>query len=293
MAAAEASRIREDFRYCERLARTHYENFSVLSVFIPAQLRPHFAAIYAFCRGVDDLGDEFPGDRREALQGWREELIRAYQGRAEQPAFRALERTVEEFQLPFEEFDRLIRANEMDQQAKDYQTVEEVMDYCRHSANPVGRLVLGLFGIRDEERWRLSDATCTALQLANFLQDTAGDLKRGRNYWPEEELAQFGLSRRALAQAAGVGGTLDSEAISAFGRYQADRIQRLFQRGARLEHMVPKRLGLQLKLYRLGGQAVVEALRRQAFNPFLGRPVVTVGQKLSIMGAVAAGGLWH
>jgi squalene synthase HpnC len=291
---ATAHAVEDDFRYCEKLARHHYENFSVLSRFIPPLLRPHFSAVYAFCRGVDDLGDEYQGDRRLALAEWRTELQRCYAGRPQHPVFRALSDTVRRFQLPYDEFDKLIRANEMDQEGQRYQTYAEVREYCRHSADPVGHLVLGLFGLADERRCQWSDATCTALQLTNFWQDTVRDLAVGRHYWPTEDLQRFGLWPNQLEQWARNGGWQSAEErLSAWGRFEAQRIEELFRQGAELEHHVPPRLAMQLQLYRLGGQAITAAMAKQQFNPFRGRPTVRVSQKMYIMGHVAVRWMRH
>jgi squalene synthase HpnC len=271
----------EAFRQCARIARQHYENFSVLSLFVPRRLRPHFSAIYAFCRGVDDLGDEYAGDRREALAVWRQELQRAFEDHATHPVFQALSVTIRRFQLPYEEFDKLIRANEMDQDRRVYETFDDTLDYCTHSANPVGRLVLGLFGYTDSERLALSDAICTGLQLANFLQDLTVDLARGRSYWPEEDYRRFGLSSQELATQGG-----DVRRIQEWTRFEAERTLAYFRQGRPLEGRVPWRLGRQLALYRLGGEAVIDNILRQGANPLMGRPVVTHWRKLQLMGRV-------
>lgn len=277
-----------DFQYCGKVARQHYENFSVVSLFIPRALKPHFHAIYAFCRGVDDLGDEFAQDRRLALKEWRQQLQNAYHGRPSHPVFRALAATVHQFDLPYEEFDNLIQANEIDQDARAYQTIDDTLAYCHYSANPVGRLVLGLFGYHDARRYQWSDATCTALQLANFLQDTAIDLGRGRRYWPEEDLARFHLSSAELTRLA-LDPHPNQSAVRDWTLFEAARIDALFQDGRPLEFHVPTRLALQLQLYRMGGQAIVEAIRRQGANPLIRRPTVSSVQKLELMVRAIAG----
>ncbi|PSR21528.1 MAG: squalene synthase HpnC [Sulfobacillus acidophilus] len=268
----------DEFRLCETIARQHYENFSVLSAFVPGSLRPHLSAIYAFCRGVDDLGDELAGDRRRALTKWRNQLDRTFAGSPEHPVFRALGVTIERFSLPYEEFDKLIRANEMDQEARRYETFADTLNYCVYSANPVGRLVLGLFGCADPKRLALSDAICTGLQLANFLQDLPTDLARGRSYWPEEDYRQFDLSSDELAKKGG-----DAHQIQSWTRFEAERTLQYFRQGRPLEHAVPWRLGRQLALYRLGGEAVVEAILLQGANPWNGRPTVSHWRKLQLM----------
>ncbi|GLV13214.1 phytoene synthase [Alicyclobacillus hesperidum] len=268
--------LRADFEVCARLTASHYENFSVVSLFVPRELRPHFCSIYAFCRGVDDLGDELKGDRLAALDAYEEELRRAYGGTPQTPVFRALQHTIEACGLPMDPFLRLIEANRRDQRQATYETWDDLRDYCRYSADPVGRLVLGVFGCCDEERAALSDYTCTALQVANHLQDIHRDLKNGRIYVPKADLESFGASLEDIRQARMTDG------VRACIKFEVERTAEWFTQGARLERLVPQRLGLQLRLYRLGGEAVLEALRRQDYDPFVRRPVVTSGQKLRI-----------
>src|SRR5438128_3566264 len=163
--------------YCGRLARNHYENFSVASVLLPRRLLGHFHAIYAYCRWADDLGDETGGGPEAlALLGWwRDELLRCYDRRPTHPVMIALRPTIDRFRIPPEPFLDLLRAFEQDQKVKRYETLEQLLDYCRCSANPVGRLVLYVCRAHDAERVALSDAICTGLQLANFWQDVARD----------------------------------------------------------------------------------------------------------------------
>ena len=239
------------FADCQRLATTHYENFSVLSWFLPRVLRPHFSSVYAFCRHTDDLGDEdfseaapkdaprgpvahearlrglgrpgrgasverlgggvptpgaslgaaSPAERLARLDGWETDLRRCFADGPppEHPYLIALRETIRQFDLPSEPFLRLIEANRMDQRASSYPTYADLLHYCEHSANPVGRLVLMLYGYRDDERQRLSDAICTALQLTNFWQDVASDYhQRQRIYLPERRHGALRL-RRASA----------------------------------------------------------------------------------------------
>src|SRR5438128_3089523 len=182
--------------YCSRLARTHYENFTVASVLLPRRLLRHFHNGYAFCRWADDLADEAGGGTRalELLRWWRTELLRCYDGRPRHPVTVALSSTIRQFAIPPQPFLDLLFAFEQDQLVKRYQTFEQLLDYCRCSANPVGRLVLYLCESFDEERARLSDHICTALQLANFWQDVARDLDIGRVYLPAEDRRRFGYT---------------------------------------------------------------------------------------------------
>lgn len=274
--AAIPERLSADFEVCRTLTLSHYENFSVVSQFVPREIRPHFCSIYAFCRGVDDLGDELEGDRLAALDAFEEELRRCYGGVPQTSAFRALQWTIQQFQLPDEPFLRLIEVNRRDQTQKTYATWDDLRDYCRYSADPVGRLVLGLFGYHDEERIALSDYTCTALQIANHLQDIHRDAQVGRIYIPEEDLHRFGASFDDIWNAR------MTEGLRACLQFEVDRTAEWFVKGAKLERMVPRRFAMQLRLYRLGGQAILRALRIQNYDPFVRRPVVSNGQKLWI-----------
>lgn len=265
-----------DFAKCQAIAAEHYENFSVVSLFIPRDKRPHFASIYAFCRGVDDIGDEYDGDRLAALDSWEEELRRCYEAVPTKPSFRALQHTIEQYVLPMEPFLRLIEANRRDQTQKIYRTFEDLCDYCRYSANPVGHLVLGLFGYQDETRKALSDYTCTALQIANHLQDLSRDVPNDRFYLPESDLGQFGSSLDEVRQL-----TL-TDGMRSCIQLEVERTEAWFLQGAKLESMVPRRLSMQLKLYRLGGQAILSALKRQQYDSFSLRPTVSGRQKLWI-----------
>ncbi|GGI98292.1 squalene synthase HpnC [Alicyclobacillus cellulosilyticus] len=265
------TRLEEAYQYCAQVTR-HYENFQVVSRFVPRALRPHFCALYAYCRGVDDLGDEWQGDRLQALAEWERQLRLCFTGQPDALVFVALQDTIRRFDLPEEPFLRLIEANRRDQTVHRYHTWEELRDYCRCSADPVGRLVLALFGYRDEERQRLSDDICTALQLVNFLQDVGRDLEMGRIYLPLSDLAQFGTSVEELLHDYRRGRM--NPRLRRCIAFECERAEALFRSGARLERMVPFRLSLQLRLYRLGGQAVLQALRRQGYDPFLRRPTV-------------------
>ncbi len=191
----------DSLAYTRELSGAHYENFHVVSILLPKRLHQDFFNVYAFCRWADDLGDEFgdPSRSLELLEWWREELDALYEGEARHPVFVALRGTVEAHNLPKEPFDDLIKAFVQDQAINRYRTYVQVLDYCVRSANPVGRLVLHLCGYADDERFRLSDATCTALQLANHWQDVRRDyFERDRIYVPEETLLKHGASHPAL-----------------------------------------------------------------------------------------------
>src|ERR1700724_3735583 len=194
--------LAEAREYCARLARTHYENFSVASWFLPRPLRQHFFNVYAYCRISDDLGDEV-GDAAASLvllDQWQQELDACYDGAPKHPVFVALAETVREFDIPKHEFSDLLRAFRQDQTVTSFETFNDLLAYCRYSANPVGHLVLYLCGYRDLDRQHLSDFTCTALQLANFWQDVSVDYEKGRIYLPLEDLRRYSVSEQDLAQ---------------------------------------------------------------------------------------------
>lgn len=265
--------LAEAFAYCRRLATSHYENFTVASWLLPRALRSHMYAIYAYCRGVDDLGDEAEGDRLALLDDWEEELRRCYDGSPREPAFVALRETVRRFDIPQEPFLRLIEANRMDQRVNRYRTHSELLGYCENSANPVGHIVLYLFGYRDEERQRLSDATCTALQLTNFWQDVRRDLDKGRIYIPLEEMEHFGYSEGDLMQ-----GCHDGRFRSVMAAL-VDSTRELFREGLKLIPEVRGRLRLDLRLFSLGGLAVLNAIEAIDYDVLHRRPKLSRARK--------------
>ena len=270
---AKAYSLAKAYAYCQRLATSHYENFTVASWLLPRALRPHVHAVYAYCRGVDDLGDEAEGDRPALLDDWEAELRRCFDGDAQQPAFVALQETIRRFDIPPEPFLRLIEANRMDQRVNRYRTFTDLQAYCQNSANPVGHLVLYLFGYRDEERQRLSDATCTALQLTNFWQDVRRDLDKGRIYIPLEEMERFGYGEEELL-AARFDGRL--RALMAF---QVRRTRELFRSGLELIPRVRGRLRLDLRLFSLGGLAVLDAIENIGYDVLNRRPKLSRARK--------------
>jgi len=270
---AKAYSLTQAYAYCQRLATSHYENFTVASWLLPRALRPHVHAVYAYCRGVDDLGDEAEGDRLALLDGWEAELRRCFDGDAQQPAFVALQETIRRFNIPPEPFLRLIEANRMDQRVNRYRTFTDLQAYCQNSANPVGHLVLYLFGYRDEERQRLSDATCTALQLTNFWQDVRRDLGKGRIYIPLEEMERFGYGEEELMAARFDGRLSDLMA------FQVRRTRELFRSGLELIPRVRGRLRIDLRLFSLGGLAVLDAIEDIGYDVLNRRPKLSRARK--------------
>ena len=264
--------------WCRHLAETHYENFHVATWFLPKALRPHFHAIYAYCRVSDDLGDEV-GSAAEALallDQWGEELDACYAGKARHPVFVALEQTIRECSIPREPFADLLVAFRQDQTIARYRSIEEVLHYCRYSANPVGRLVLYASGEADEEKFRLSDATCSALQLANFWQDVREDYARGRVYLPENDMRVFGVSEADIAQGVATAGfrrLMQSEV-----RYARD----LFHQGLRLIGMVNRDLAVDLDLFSRGGLEILGAIERRDYDVLSARPAISKTTKASL-----------
>lgn len=298
MAAAQDTIWTRDaaYRYCERLARTHYENFTVGSWLLPRVIRRHVYTIYGYCRTVDDLGDEavpptvpapaggkadaigegIEAHRLDLLDRWQFELEACYSGTPSHPVLVALQKTIEQFEIPREPFLKLIDANRMDQRKKRHPTYRDLLYYCDHSANPVGHLFLYLFGYRDQERLHLSDAICTALQLANFWQDLARDYRKGRIYLPLEDLTRFGYSEAELAQG------WENEAFRQLLRFEVDRTMDLFREGARLLNLLDGPSKLDVALFLRGGVAILEAIQRQNFNVLTHRPKLSPARKAGL-----------
>jgi squalene synthase HpnC len=271
----------EAYAYCRNVALGHSENFSVVSWLLPRALRPHMYAVYAFCRGTDDLGDEAEGDRLALLDQWEADLRRCYDGTPRDIRLVALQRTMRKFDIPPEPFLRLIEANRRDQTVVRYRTFDDLLDYCAHSANPVGRMVLYVFGYRDEERQQLSDATCTALQLANFWQDVSVDLGKGRVYIPLEDIERFGYSEAELLA------RQQSQAFRRLMAFEVARTRDYFREGLALIPRVSGRLRIDLRLFSLGGLAVLDEVERVNYGVLSRRPSLSKARRL----LVAARGL--
>lgn len=271
-------------RYCESLARTHYENFSVATFLLPRRLRPHFYSVYAYCRWADDLGDEI-GDRSRSLallQRWEEELLACYQGQARHPVFVALRETIQQCAIPPEPFLDLIAAFRMDQTKTRYQTFAELLEYCRYSANPVGRLVLYVCGYRDPERQQLSDFTCTALQLANFWQDVRRDYQISRIYIPLEDMARHGYSEDDLRA------FRYDQRFANLLRELVERTWELFDRGLPLVSRVDRRLAMDIELFSRGGMEVLRQIEQQNYNVLARRPCLDSNAKALLLASVVA-----
>jgi squalene synthase HpnC len=265
--------------YTRWLATHHYENFHVVSFLLPKRLHQDFYNVYAYCRWADDLGDEM-GDRQESLRllaWWRGQLDAMYGGEAAHPVFVALRATVARYSIPREPFAGLIRAFEQDQTVTRYPTWEDLYGYCRNSANPVGRLVLYLCGYSDPERQRLSDFTCTALQLANFWQDVTVDLEKDRVYIPLEVLERHGYALEDLFA------RRTTPAFREVMRESVARAHQFFMEGLPLSSLVDRRLALDIDLFSRGGLRVLEKIAAQNYDVLSRRPVVSKTERVWLL----------
>ncbi len=270
--------VRGGRRYCRRLARRHYENFTVGHLLLPRRARQHVANIYAYCRWADDLADESasPGESLALLDWWEGELRACYAGETRHPVFVALDETVREFNIPIAHFVDLLVAFRQDQRVVRYETFDDLLGYCRYSANPVGRLVLHLARCATPEHARLADQICTGLQLVNFWQDVARDYDRGRVYVPQFDCRRFGYLESDFAA---------RRVNEPFRRLLAAEVQEaesLLRQGAALVHLIPPRWRLQVALFAQGGLAIGEAIRRQRYDVWTSRPRLSTIDKLRV-----------
>ena len=270
--------------YTRWLATHHYENFHVVSFLLPKPLHQDFYNVYAYCRWADDLGDEIgdPAESLRLLEWWRAELDAMYQGYATHPVFVALGPTVRRYAIPPEPFRDLVSAFVQDQTVTRYADWAGVFDYCRRSANPVGRLVLYLCGYRDGERQKLSDATCTALQLANFWQDVTVDALKDRVYLPLDLLKRHGYTVEEL---------FARQFRLAFREVMREAVgeaRRLFLEGLPLVGMVGRRLALDLDLFSRGGMRVLEKIEQCGYDVLSARPAVSRADRVRLLAAALA-----
>ncbi len=264
--------LEESLAYTRWLSTHHYENFHVVSFLLPKELHQDFYNVYAFCRWADDLGDEI-GDTRESLR-----LLNWWRGMpAGNPVFVALKRTIEARGLPLDCFSNLITAFEHDQVVTRYANWDEVLAYCVNSANPVGRLVLALCGYHDEERARLSDYTCTGLQLANFWQDVRVDVGKDRIYLPLDLLARHGVSE------ADVMGLRHSAGFAAAMREAVNYARGYFERGLPLIATLDARLSLDIELFSRGGLAILKKVEQAEYRVLDARPKIGKGERVWLL----------
>ncbi len=286
--ATTSDSLQRAYAECERLAREHYENFPVASLLIPGELRRDVAAVYAFARIADDYADEarYAGqDRLALLEDWHQRLLRCSAGQDDHPVFIALGHTIESRRLPLHPFEHLLTAFRLDVIRKDYATFEDLLGYCRYSANPVGQLVLLLFDHRDPGLHRMSDDICTALQLTNFWQDVAVDEEKGRCYVPAEDLDRFGVTREEIAA-----GKM-SPAFERLMRFEIERTREIFQRGAPLPRLLGGRLGLEIDLTARGGMRILDRIEAAGCDVFAHRPALSTRDWVRVVAGSLKGAL--
>jgi squalene synthase HpnC len=251
--------------------RAHDENFPVAFLLAPRDVRADMRAVYAFCRETDDLGDEGPGGpgaRLARLDAWEADLRSAVAGEGAADArLAALAETIARRGMPLDPFLRLIEANRMDQRRSRWDTHDDLLEYCRHSATPVGEMVLGVLGYRDPWRLGMSDATCIGLQLVNFWQDVARDLRdRDRIYLPLEDMARFGVAEDDLRRPPA------SEPVRRLVEFEVERARGYLLEGRPLHRFVPRRVALDLRMFSAGGLALCDAIARQGYDTLTRRP---------------------
>jgi len=263
------------FAYCEAFVRAHHENFPVASLFLPGRLRPHVCALYAFTRSADDFADEpqYEGRRAAELDRWEDLLVRCFHGEAEHPIFVALHDTIARFDLPIAPFSDMLPAFRMDLVTRRYATFSELMSYVARAAQPIGRLLLYVFGARDAERIGYGDDLATALALTSFWQDARRDLARGRVYFPQEDLAHFGITEGELEAA--YGGAPQSRALTALLRFQVARTRAYFERARPLLALAPRGIATELSLFWHGGWRALAKV--EALAPHLAAPRAQLG----------------
>ncbi len=257
-------------KYTEQLARSHYENFPVVTWRLPVNLRQPFYDIYAFCRWADDLADEL-GSQNESLrmlQWWREELTACFEGDSSHPVYVALRETIRRFSIPAEPFHHLISAFERDQKQKRYESFDELLDYCSCSANPVGRILLHLFNTTDAESLRLSDSLCTGLQLVNFWQDVARDWEIGRVYLPQESLRHFSVTEQVLQE------KKSTPDFIRMMKSELDRAEQFLMTGFELGNRVPRKVQFDIRLFALGGLLLCDKIRAINYRVLEQRPQI-------------------
>jgi squalene synthase HpnC len=279
-------RVRQAYEHCARLARSHAENFPVASLLLPKEKRPALAAVYAFARTADDFADEGdvpPAERIARLDAWGNQLEDAYAGRAETPVFVALADAAQRYGIPRGPLEDLLTAFRMDVTTLRHPTFDHLLHYCRHSADPVGRIVLHVFGEATPENVLCSDRICTALQLTNFWQDVAVDLKKGRVYLPLEDLERFGYTERSLAARE------VSQAYRDLLRFQVERTCALFDEGRPLLRRVPPLLRRELGATWLGGVRILEKIAEQDYDTLRRRPGLTPADTMRILARALTG----
>jgi len=267
------------FAYCERITREHYENFPVASLFIPANRRPFVSSIYAFARAADDFADEgivAPFERLRRIDEWESKLERCFEGKADHPVFIALAETIAKTGIPREPLSALLKAFRLDVTKRSFGDFTELLEYCENSANPVGQLVLHIFGEAKNTTILLSNSICTGLQLANFWQDVTADLGKGRVYIPLEDFDRFGYTKSDLGRK-----VLDDR-FRELMRFQVERTRTYFSTGEPIVREVGRRLRFELSLTLRGGTAILDKIQKAGYDVLTRRPKLTAFDKLTL-----------
>lgn len=271
--------------YCRTLATSHYENFPLVSWLLPKDLHQHFYNVYAYCRWADDLGDEV-GDTAKSLEllaWWRRELTDCYAGQFRHPVFVALAGTIQKFSIPPQPFEDLISAFEQDQTLHEYDTFDQLRDYCRRSADPVGRIVLYLCRQVNDQNLAWSDSICTGLQLANFWQDVARDFEIGRIYLPREDYERFGYRRTDFDQR-----TVNPQFLDLM-KFEVDRAREFLTGGLPLVEQLPGQLQIDIDLFARGGLKILQRIEQIGYRVWETRPKVSKWDALRLLG----GAIWR
>ncbi len=281
------SLTKSSYKYCEKIAKEHYENFPVASFLIPKEKRRYIYSIYAFARAADDFADELDIEggkekRLVLLDEWGQKLADCYKGKAYSPIFIALKETIEECNIPIEPLESLLKAFKQDVIKTRYEDFQEVLDYCSNSANPIGRLVLMIFGIKEEEMFKLSDSICTALQLTNFWQDVAIDLEKNRIYIPRKDMVENDVTEEQL---------FDKRTDINFKKLVQEltvRTERIFSEGKELINWIKSdeklnKLGKELKLTWFGGNMILKKIKDIDYDVLNNRPKLTIFNKITLL----------
>lgn len=255
-----------------KFSRKHYENFPVASLFLPKELRKHVAIVYLFARQADDIADEGVENaerRTQNLEYYEDQLRQCFDRKPANDFWMALKNIIDKYNITNQLFFDLLSAFKQDIVKSRYQNYEELLDYCRRSANPVGRIILEFFNIRDDESISYSDAICTALQLTNFYQDISIDLQNNRIYIPLDEILKFGLTEKMFELRE------NNANFKQLLKYQVDRTKELFEKGRGIIPLLPKSLKLQIKLTILGGEMILKKIEKLDYNTLIHRPTVS------------------
>ena len=275
--------VEKSYAYCEEFVRAHTESYPVASRFVPSELRPHIVALYAFARSADDFADEpeYEGRRAEALDRWESALSRAAHGEADHPVFVALADTMERRELPIPPLEDMLTAFRMDMDVRRYATFQALRGYTARSADPVGRLLLALFGYREPELVRYADEMSTALQLTNFWQDVAADAARDHIYLPAEDMHFFGVTE------ADVKALKPTPALRDLMRFEVARTRALYDKGRPLLDKLGNDLRMELTLIWLVGTTILDKIEAAHYDVFAQRPAIRRRDQAIIMARAA------